>query len=58
MDFSSFKNISPIFLYLLSVISFVLANLFRDKSDFLYGFLLVFGAGFFIFGFLKSRKNK
>ena len=58
MNFSSIKNIPTIFLYLLSVISFVLSNIVRDKNDFLYGFLLTIGAGFFIFGFLKSRKKR
>jgi hypothetical protein len=58
MNFSSFKNSSPLFLYLLSVISFVLANVIRDKKNFLYPVLLVLGAGLFIFGFMKRMKSK
>jgi uncharacterized PurR-regulated membrane protein YhhQ (DUF165 family) len=58
MNFSSIKNIPTIYLYLSSVICFVLSNLSRDKNDFLYGFLLIAGAGLFIFGFLKNRNKK
>jgi hypothetical protein len=58
MNFSSVKNIPTIYLYLLSVISFVLSNIVRDKNIFLYYILLFFGAAFFIFGFLKNRKKR
>jgi hypothetical protein len=58
MNFSSIKNIPTIYLYLLSVISFVLSNLARDKNIVLYYILLFFGAAFFIFGFLKNRIRK
>jgi uncharacterized membrane protein len=58
MNFPSFKNSSPLFLYLLSVVSFVLANVIRDKKNFLYTVLLVLGAGFFIFGLMKRMKSK
>ena len=58
MNFSSIKNIPTIYLYLLSVICFVLSNLSRDKNDILYGFLLIAGASLFIFGFLKNRNKK
>lgn len=58
MNFSSLKNIPTIYLYLLSVISFVLSNVVRDVNMVLYYVLLVLGSGFFIFGFLKSRKNR
>jgi len=58
MNFSSVKNIPTIYLYLLSVISFVLSNIVRDKYIILYYILLFFGAAFFIFGFLKNRIKK
>ncbi len=58
MNFSFFKNIAPIYLYLLSVVCFVLSNVVRDKNMVLYYILLILGAGFFIFGFLKSRKSR
>jgi VIT1/CCC1 family predicted Fe2+/Mn2+ transporter len=58
MNFSSIKNIPTIYLYLLSVISFVLSNVVRDKNMVLYYILLVLGAALFIFGFLKSRNKK
>ncbi len=58
MNFSSIKNIPTIYLYLLSVISFVLSNVVRDKNMVLYYISLILGAGFFIFGFLKNRNKK
>ena len=58
MNFSSLKNIPPIYLYLLSVISFVLSNVVRDKNMVLYYILLVLGTGLFIFGFLKGRNKR
>ena len=58
MNFSSLKNIPPIYLYLLSVISFVLSNVVRDKNMVLYYILLVLGEGLFIFGFLKGRNKR
>ncbi|POY39632.1 hypothetical protein C3L50_10760 [Flavobacterium alvei] len=58
MNFSSFKNIPPIFLYFLSIIAFVLSNLVRDQNMVLYYLLLILGAGFFIFGFFKSRNKR
>lgn len=57
MNFSSLKNIPPIYLYLLSVICFVLSNVVRDKIMVLYYVLLILGAAFFIFGFLKGRNK-
>jgi hypothetical protein len=43
---------------LLSVISFVLSNVVRDKNMVLYYILLVLGAALFIFGFLKGRNQR
>jgi hypothetical protein len=58
MNFSSIKNIPTIYIYLLSVISFVLSNVVRDKNIVLYYILLILGAALFIFGFLKNRNKK
>ncbi|MBP2282641.1 hypothetical protein H4V97_000959 [Flavobacterium sp. CG_23.5] len=46
------------YLYLVSIISFVLANLVRDKNRELYYFLLVFGLIFFVVGMIKRIKNR
>ncbi|NRT12899.1 hypothetical protein HNQ00_002543 [Flavobacterium sp. 14A] len=48
------KNISPLYLYFISLICFVLANILRDKVDFAYGFLLGFGVITFLFGLYKK----
>jgi len=58
MDFSSLKNIPPMYLYLVSIISFILANLIRDKSLGFYYFLLVIGLVFFVLGFMRRLKTK
>ncbi len=58
MNFSFFKNIAPIYFYLVSVICFVLSNLTRDKNIPLYYALLFLGAVFFIIGFFKRMKSK
>lgn len=58
MNFSFFKNIAPIYFYLVSVICFVLSNLTRDKNIPLYYTLLFLGAVFFIIGFFKRMKTK
>jgi hypothetical protein len=58
MNFSFFKNISPIYFYLGSVICFVLSNLTRDKNMPVYYTLLFLGAIFFILGFFKRMKSK
>ncbi|WP_185964095.1 hypothetical protein [Flavobacterium gawalongense] len=46
------------YLYLVSIISLVLANLIRDKSIGFYYFLLVIGLVFFVLGFMKRLKTK
>ena len=48
------KNVSPIYLYFMSLICFVLANLVRDKANFGYGFLLGLGVVIFLFGLYKK----
>ncbi|SHM56132.1 hypothetical protein SAMN05443669_104516 [Flavobacterium xanthum] len=58
MDFSSLKNTPPMYLYLVSVISFILVNLVRDKSLGFYYFLLIIGLVFFVLGFMKRLKTK
>jgi hypothetical protein len=58
MDFSSLKNTPPMYLYLVSIVSFVLANVVRDKSVGFYYFLLVMGLFFFVLGFLRRMKTK
>jgi len=58
MDFSSLKNTPPMYLYLVSIISFILANLVRDKSLGFYYFLLVIGLVFFVLGFMRRLKTK
>ena len=58
MDFSSLKNTPPMYLYLVSIISFILANLVRDKSLGFYYFLLIIGLVFFVLGFMRRLKIK
>ncbi len=58
MNFSSFKNISPIYFYLVSVICFVLSNIVREKNIPLYYSSLFLGTIFFILGFFKRMKSK
>ena len=56
--FSSFKNITPVAFYFASVLSFVLANVLKDKSLSFYYILLVLGIVFFFMGMLKRIKTK
>ncbi len=58
MNFSPLKNSSPIYFYFVSIISFVLANLIREKSIGFYYFLLGIGLLFFVLGFIKRMKAK
>lgn len=58
MNSTFFKNISPIYFYILSVACFVLSNVTRDKNIPLYYVLLFLGAIFFIIGFFKRMKSK
>lgn len=55
--FSSFKNIAPIYLYMISVVCFVIANIIRDQYINLYYILLIIGIIFFVLGF-KNRISK
>ena len=57
MNFPFLKNIQPIYLYLISILAFVLANIIREKNPFLYGILLAIGLIFFLLG-LYSRIAK
>ncbi len=58
MDFFSLKNTPPMYLYLVSIISFILANIVRDKSLGFYYFLLIIGLVFFVLGFMRRLKTK
>ena len=55
--FSSFKNISPIYLYMISVVCFVIANVIRDQYINLYYILLIIGIIFFVLGFKNRISN-
>jgi hypothetical protein len=57
MNFSSIKNLKTIYLYLISVFCFVLANFVRDNTIIIYYILLVVGLGFFVLGITKGRKE-
>jgi|TARA_R110002124_G_C8547034_1_gene478893 hypothetical protein len=52
------KNISPLYLYFISLVCFVLANLVRDKIDFAYGFFLGAGVVIFLYGVYKKINGK
>lgn len=58
MNFSSLKNIPTMFFYLASVISFVLANLIRDKNVMFYYILLLIGLISFFLGIRSRIKTK
>ncbi|SFF07680.1 hypothetical protein SAMN04488131_10880 [Flavobacterium xueshanense] len=58
MNFSSIKNSNPIYFYFISIVSFIVANLIRDKSLGFYYFLLIIGLIFFVLGFMKRLKTK
>jgi hypothetical protein len=52
------KNYNPIYFYFISIISFVLANIVREKNTTLYYVLLVIGLFFFLLGLMKRMKKK
>ena len=58
MNFSSLKNIPTMFFYLASVISFVLANLIRDKNAMFYYISLLIGLISFFLGIRSRIKTK
>ena len=58
MNFSSIKNLSAIYLYLISVICFVIANVIRDYNLIFYYILLMLGIGFFVIGLTKRIKKQ
>jgi hypothetical protein len=57
MNFYSIKKIPPIYLYLISILSFVISNLIREKSPLFYGTFLAGGLIFFLLG-LYNRISK
>lgn len=58
MNLSSIKKLSAIYLYLISVVCFVTANVIRDYNIILYYILLLLGVGFFVIGFTKRLKKQ
>ena len=58
MNFPFFKNIQPIYLYLISILAFVLANIIREKNPFLYGIALAVGLIFFLLGLFNRIAKK
>lgn len=52
------KNISPIYLYMISVVCFVIANVVRDQYLILYYILLIIGILLFVMGFKKRIQKK
>lgn len=48
------KNISPIYLYFISLVAFVVANVLREKNDFAYGAFLGIGVVVFLFAIYKK----
>ena len=53
-----YNKIKPIYFYFISIIAFVLTNIFRDKNLILYYVLLLLGTVFFIIGFFKGRNQR
>jgi hypothetical protein len=58
MNFPSIKNIPPIYLYLISICSFVISNLIREKSPLFYGIFLAVGLISFLLGLYSRIANK
>lgn len=58
MHFPSLKNIPPIYLYLISILAFVISNLIREKSPLFYGLFLAVGLIFFLLGLYNRIANK
>jgi hypothetical protein len=59
MNFSSVKNIKPIFLYFWSIVAFVLSNKCHNNGQLVgYYILLVLGLALFIMGFIKAMRSK
>jgi hypothetical protein len=58
MNFPSLKKIPPIYLYLISILSFVMSNLIREKSPLFYGIFLAVGVIFFLLGLYNRVTNK
>jgi hypothetical protein len=52
------KNVSPLYLYFVSLICLVLANLMRDKNQFVYGAFLGAGVVIFLIGIYKKFSAK
>ncbi|PVX46962.1 hypothetical protein C8C85_2867 [Flavobacterium sp. 103] len=57
MNFSSIKNANPIYLYLVSIAAFVLANIIRTTNVGFYYGLLIVGLVFFFLGLMRRIKK-
>jgi len=58
MNFPSIKNIPPIYFYLISILSFAISNLIREKSPLFYGIFLAVGLVSFLLGLYNRITNK
>ena len=58
MNFSFFKNMPALYFYLISILSFVVANMLRDINLVIYYILLLIGLGCFFFGIMRRMKSK
>lgn len=58
MDFSFFKNASPLFFYFISIMSFVLSNVSKEMNITLYYGLLIVGVVFFFLGLMRRIRQK
>jgi len=58
MNFSSFKNMPALYFYLVSIASFVVANIIRAENIAIYYILIVLGLGCFFFGIMRRVKSK
>lgn len=52
------KNYTPIHFYFVSIVAFVLANFFREKSVVFYYILLLIGIAFFVLGVVRRTQKK
>ena len=58
MNFSFFKNMPALYFYLVSIVSFVVANIIRDENTAIYYILLFLGLACFFFGIMRRVKSK
>ncbi|SHF75576.1 hypothetical protein SAMN05444396_101230 [Flavobacterium segetis] len=58
MNFSFFKNLPVLYFYLISIVSFVIANIVRDQSITIYYIVLLIGIVSFFVGIMRRVKSK